>query len=116
MVTLGLTWVRIAEFFWAKIEPHPGQFDWAWLHEDVNTLGGAGLKVILCTPTAAPPKWLVDLYPEILPVDVKGVPPIARTISRWIGMRRFPAWVFILTSSANIRIWTAMPWCWHRIC
>ncbi len=73
MTALGLTWVRIAEFSWAKIEPRPGQFDWAWLDEAVSILGGAGLKVILCTPTAAPPKWLVDLYPEILPVDENGV-------------------------------------------
>ncbi len=73
MTALGLTWVRIAEFSWAKIEPRPGQFDWAWLDEAVSILGGAGLKVILCTPTAAPLKWLVDLYPEILPVDENGV-------------------------------------------
>ncbi len=73
MVALGLTWVRIAEFSWAMIEPSPGQFDWDWLDEAVSLLGGAGLKVILCTPTAAPPKWLVDLYPEILPVDASGV-------------------------------------------
>jgi beta-galactosidase len=72
MVALGLHWVRIAEFSWAKIEPRPGQFDWTWLDEAVAILGGAGLKVILCTPTAAPPKWLVDLYPEILPVDENG--------------------------------------------
>ncbi len=72
MVALGLTWVRIAEFAWAKIEPKPGQFDWAWLDRAVETLGSAGLKVILCTPTAAPPKWLVDLFPEILPVAEDG--------------------------------------------
>ena len=73
MVALGLQWVRIAEFAWARIEPQPGQYDWAWLDEAVDVLGKAGLKVILCTPTAAPPKWLVDLYPEILPVDARGV-------------------------------------------
>jgi beta-galactosidase len=73
MVALGLTWVRIAEFSWAKIEPEAGQFDWDWLDTAVQILGSAGLKVILCTPTAAPPKWLVDLYPEILPVDEKGI-------------------------------------------
>lgn len=72
MAALGLEWVRIAEFAWAKIEPRPGRFDWAWLDRAVETLGAAGLKVILCTPTAAPPKWLVDLYPEILPVAADG--------------------------------------------
>lgn len=72
MRELGLIWVRIAEFAWAKIEPKPGQFDWGWLDRAVETLGRAGLKVILCTPTAAPPKWLVDLYPDILPVAEDG--------------------------------------------
>jgi beta-galactosidase len=72
MAALGLKWVRIGEFAWAKIEPKPGQFDWAWLDRAVETLGSAGLKVILCTPTAAPPKWLVDLYPGILPVAEDG--------------------------------------------
>lgn len=72
MVALGLTWVRIAEFAWARIEPAPGQFDWTWLDRAIATLGAAGLRVILCTPTAAPPKWLVDLYPDILPVAEDG--------------------------------------------
>lgn len=81
MVALGLTWVRIAEFSWAKIEPAPGRFDWDWLDRAIATLGAAGLKVILCTPTAAPPKWLVDLHPDILPVDARG-------ITRKFGARR----------------------------
>lgn len=72
MVALGLKWVRIGEFAWAKIEPKPDHFDWDWLDRAVETLGAAGLKVILCTPTAAPPKWLVDLYPDILPVGEDG--------------------------------------------
>lgn len=72
MVALGLKWVRIAEFAWVKIEPESGRFDWGWLDRAVGTLGAAGLKVILCTPTAAPPKWLVDRYPDILPVAEDG--------------------------------------------
>ena len=30
--------------------------------------GEAGLKVVLGTPTAAPPKWLMDEFPDIAPV------------------------------------------------
>jgi beta-galactosidase len=74
MVDLGLTWVRVGEFAWAMIEPEPGRFDWGWLDRAIETLGRAGLKVIMSTPTAAPPKWLVDLYPEILPVGADGQP------------------------------------------
>ncbi|AGA10614.1 beta-galactosidase (plasmid) [Sinorhizobium meliloti WSM1022] len=72
MVELGLSWVRIGEFAWAKIEPRSGEFHWEWLDEAIDVLGKAGLKVILGTPTAAPPKWLVNRYPEILPVDATG--------------------------------------------
>ncbi len=73
MVELGLAWVRIGEFAWSRIEPQSGVFHWEWFDEAVEVLGKAGLKVIIGTPTAAPPKWLVDRYPDILPVDARGV-------------------------------------------
>ena len=72
MVDLGLDWVRISEFSWSNVEPQRGQFHWEWLDEAVEILGSAGLKIMMCTPTAAPPKWLVDECPEILPVDSLG--------------------------------------------
>lgn len=72
MAALGLTRVRIAEFAWSRIEPLPGQFDWTWLDRAVETLADAGLGVILCTPTATPPKWLVDRMPDMLQVGEDG--------------------------------------------
>jgi beta-galactosidase GanA len=72
MRALGLTYVRIAEFAWTKMEPEPGRYDFGWLDKAVQILGGAGLKVVLGTPTATPPKWLVDRYPDILLVDQEG--------------------------------------------
>lgn len=81
MVKLGLTYVRIGEFAWSRIEPEPGVFDWGWLDRAVETLGNAGLKIILGTPTATPPKWLIDKYPDILPCDAYGLP-------RTFGSRR----------------------------
>ena len=32
----------------------------------------AGLKVVLGTPTATPPKWVLDKYPDMLAVDIEG--------------------------------------------
>lgn len=72
MAELGLKWVRIGEFSWAHVEPRPGEMRFGWLDRAIETLGNAGLKVILGTPTAAPPKWLVDRYPSILPVGENG--------------------------------------------
>lgn len=74
MIALGLTTVRIGEFAWAKIEPEPGQYEWGWLDRAVETLASAGLEIILGTPTATPPKWLVDAYPDILCCDDQGHP------------------------------------------
>ncbi|MDM7859235.1 beta-galactosidase [Alteromonas sp. ASW11-36] len=70
MRELGLSYVRLAEFAWSKMEPADGQYDFAWLDKAIQTLAAQGLKIILCTPTATPPKWLVDKYPDILPVDI----------------------------------------------
>ncbi len=72
MAELGLTWVRIGEFAWSKLEPTPGSFDWGWLDRAIATLGAAGLKVVLGTPTATPPRWIVDAYPDMLAVDEQG--------------------------------------------
>ncbi|CAN5590406.1 beta-galactosidase [soil metagenome] len=72
MRELGLTFVRVGEFAWSRLEPEPGRLHFDWLDRAVDSLGDAGLKVILGTPTATPPKWLVDLHPDILPVDKEG--------------------------------------------
>ncbi|MFM2042429.1 MAG: hypothetical protein RLY86_1005 [Pseudomonadota bacterium] len=69
MAALGLTYVRIGEFAWSRFEPDPGRYDFGWFDRAIDTLHQAGLKVVIGTPTATPPKWLVDRYPEILPVD-----------------------------------------------
>ncbi|MBU4433079.1 MAG: beta-galactosidase [Alphaproteobacteria bacterium] len=69
MKALGLTYVRIGEFAWSRFEPQPGVYDFAWFDEIVAILAEAGLKVVIGTPTATPPKWLIDRHPDILPVD-----------------------------------------------
>ncbi len=65
----GITVVRMAEFAWALLEPAPEEYDFAWLDEAVSLLGEHGIKTILGTPTATPPAWLCETYPEILLVD-----------------------------------------------
>ncbi|WP_310496424.1 beta-galactosidase [Sandarakinorhabdus sp.] len=66
MVELGLTFVRIGEFAWSRLEPEPGQFDWGWMDRVLDLCASAGLNVVMGTPTATPPKWLVDAHPGIL--------------------------------------------------
>ena len=72
MKEVGIRWVRIGEFAWSLIEPTPGRFEWQWLDEVLDLLDQEGLKGVLGTPTATPPKWLIDRHPDILPVDKEG--------------------------------------------
>lgn len=72
MAELGIARVRIAEFAWSRMESEPGRYEWAWLDGAIATLARHGLKIVLGTPTASPPKWLVDQHPEILPVTRDG--------------------------------------------
>lgn len=74
MAEIGLAQVRIGEFAWSRIEPTPGDFQWDWLDRAINTLAKAGLGVALGTPTATPPKWLIDQHPDILAYDRQGRP------------------------------------------
>jgi len=72
MVDAGLSWVRIGEFAWGRLEPREGAFDFAWLDRAIAVLGDAGLQVILGTPTATPPLWVVHKHPDMLAVDAMG--------------------------------------------
>ncbi len=81
MREIGISFVRIAEFAWSRIEPDPGRFDWAWLDRAIEQLHAQGLGIVMCTPTATPPKWLVDAHPDVLAVDANGRP-------RGFGSRR----------------------------
>ena len=55
MAETGLTWVRIGEFAWGRMEPGPGDLRFDWLDEAIWTLGATGLKLVLGTPTARRP-------------------------------------------------------------
>jgi beta-galactosidase len=70
----GLSLVRIGEFAWSRMEPDPGRYDFAWLEDAIDVLHAHGLKVVLGTPTATPPKWLVDKMPDMLAIDKEGRP------------------------------------------
>jgi beta-galactosidase len=62
------TVIRLAEFAWSTMEPSDGVFEFAWLRRALDLLNEAGLKAVLCTPTATPPAWLTGAHPDILAV------------------------------------------------
>jgi beta-galactosidase len=72
MRELGISVVRIGEFSWSRIEPQRDHFNFDWLQRAIDTLHAENLQVVLGTPTATPPKWLIDEHPSILAIDENG--------------------------------------------
>ena len=72
MAEAGLELVRIGEFAWSTYEPRRGAFDWRVLDGAVEVLAAHGLDVVLGTPTATPPVWLVRERPEVVSVGPDG--------------------------------------------
>ena len=67
----GFNTVRMGEFGWKLFEAEEGKFDFSLLDDAIAVLARYGIKTILGTPTAAPPKWLVNKY-DILQRDKYG--------------------------------------------
>ena len=57
MQRIGVDTVRIAEFAWHRMEPHPGEFDFSFFHRVVDKMHAAHINVVLGTPTATPPQY-----------------------------------------------------------
>ncbi|WP_154792149.1 beta-galactosidase [Occultella kanbiaonis] len=73
MSDLGFTTVRMLEFAWSRLEPGPGEYRFAWVDRAADLCESFGLSMMLGTPTAAPPVWLISAYPDILPVGPDGL-------------------------------------------
>lgn len=70
----GFTFVRVGEFAWARMEPREGVYDFVWLDAAIVAARAHGLDIVIGTPTAGPPVWLTQTYPEVLGVDAAGRP------------------------------------------
>ncbi|MWC00375.1 beta-galactosidase [Agromyces seonyuensis] len=73
MQRAGVNLATVAVFSWARLEPRPGEYDFAWLDDVLGRLHAGGVRVDLATATASPPPWLARRHPETLPVDEHGV-------------------------------------------
>jgi len=60
MRDFGIEVVRMMEFAWAVIEPENGLFDFSLFDRAIGVLAKHGIGVILGTPTATFPAWLLD--------------------------------------------------------
>ena len=72
MEAADLKVVRIAEFAWSRMEPSEGHYDFDWLERAINLAGKHHIVSVLGTPTATPPAWLTQKYPDTLRVEPNG--------------------------------------------
>ena len=70
----GLECVRVGEGSWTLMQPAPERFDWSFLDEVLELCAGAGLGVVLGTPTYAAPAWLEEAHPEVIARRENGAP------------------------------------------
>ncbi len=72
MQAAGFNTVRMAEFAWSTLETEAGCFHFEWLDQAIEILAARGIRTVLGTPTSAPPSWLVQQHPDLLPIDQTG--------------------------------------------
>lgn len=59
MAEAGFNVVRLAEFAWSRLEPEENVFNFVWLDQVIDVLAEKDIRVVLGTPTASPPPWLM---------------------------------------------------------
>jgi len=72
MKTSGINAVRVLEFAWSRLERADGEFDFAWVDRFMKLLEKARIKVVPCTPSAAPPAWITRRHPDCVVMDANG--------------------------------------------
>ncbi|MFO1448169.1 MAG: beta-galactosidase [Opitutaceae bacterium] len=70
----GVQVVRMGEFAWDVWEPRRGVYSFELFDAAITLAAEQGLKVLLGTPTAAPPRWLSIAHPEWLRHTADGRP------------------------------------------
>ena len=72
MLSHGIGTVRVGEFAWNKTEPEEGVFRYDFFDRFLDLAEKVGMRVIFGTPTATPPAWLTEKYPEALNARMDG--------------------------------------------
>jgi beta-galactosidase len=66
MQKAGIHMVRVGEFAWSRMEPSEGDYELDWLDHAVAAAARHNIVTVIGTPSAAPPAWLTQKYPETL--------------------------------------------------
>ena len=66
MQKAGIHMVRVGEFAWSRMEPSEGDYQLDWLDHAIAAAARHNIVTVIGTPSAAPPAWLTQKYPETL--------------------------------------------------
>ncbi|MFW6062269.1 MAG: beta-galactosidase [Planctomycetota bacterium] len=72
MASAGVNVVRMGEFAWDVMEPREGELDFSLFDQTIDRLAEHGIRTILCTPTATPPRWLTENHEDWFRIDADG--------------------------------------------
>lgn len=70
----GLSVLRCGEFCWSRLSPRPGAWSTEWIEDFLDTAHRMDFSVIWCTPSATPPPYLFDRWPDLTAVDENNRP------------------------------------------
>ena len=72
MKRIGINTIRIGEFGWSVIERKEGEIDFSLYDRAISLFAEYGIQTIMGTPTATPPAWLCQKYPDIYMMNRHG--------------------------------------------
>jgi len=80
MKQAGISAIRVFEFAWSRFQPNESTFTFDWAQRFLTLAQQKDMDVILCTPTAALPPWMMKQYPETVLFDkTRALPGSRRT-------------------------------------
>jgi beta-galactosidase len=62
---VGLSALRCGEFAWAALFSPDGKPTWEWAHRFLDLAHRHSYEVVWCTPSATPPPYLFDRWPDL---------------------------------------------------
>src|ERR1700761_4796114 len=69
---VGLSVLRCGEFAWAALFSPEGKPAWDWAHRFLDLAHRHGYEVVWCTPSATPPPYLFDRWPDLRATSHEG--------------------------------------------
>ena len=72
MKQAGVNYVSINIFGWVSLQPNESTFDFSFLDWLIDLLYQNEMMIDLSNGTASPPAWLVNKYPDMMPMTIHG--------------------------------------------